>query len=251
MFLWGSSINALVGDSAKVAWTLDGAASERETWTLTSSFGRVYLHPNDAVRSIANWRNGSVLEFEVQGATTIIQRFDLGTMFASPVVDSFDQCVATEHPAQAPSVTDVPLTTEESLRYRAEPLPGSKTVFTSLSLTSASSQVRLSCGIDGLGVQVTGIGAASAAFIPGETVEVTWRIGSGAPQTAIWDAWPFNQSYRISPAADAAFYAAINGADSLSINVASDPVVTQTYGLADNGFWSTPVQPNLDACGDS
>ena len=30
--------------------------------------------------------------------------------------------------------------------------------------------------------------------------------------------------------------------------VASDPEFVETYDFAGNGFWSTPVQPNLDAC---
>ena len=251
VYLWGSLIDALVGDSAMVEWSLDGAAAQRETWSLISRNRRGYLSPIDAAQLIASWRDGSVLDFRVQGANPIDQRFDLGTMFASPVVDSFDQCVVADLPAQAPSVTDVPFTAEGSLFYQAEARNGSKWVYTSVYLRATSSGVALSCGVDGLGVQIIGIGSTGGAFIAGDTVEVTWRVGSGAPRTDTWDVWLLGQRYHISPADDAAFFAAINGADSLSISVASDPVFTTTYDLAGNGFWTTPVQPNLDACGGS
>lgn len=251
VYLRGSLIDALSGDSVTVESRLDGAAAQRETWRLVSVSGRGFLSPPDAVQSITSWRDGSVLELKVEGANAIEQRFDLGTMFASPVVDSLDQCVAADLPAQAPSVTDVPPTSEGSLIYQASAQYGSEWVFTSVFLRSEGGGVALSCGIDGLGVQVVGIGSAGSAFISGDTVEVTWRVGSGAPRTDVWDTWLLGQSYRISPTDDAAFFAAINGADSLSISVASDPVFSETYDLAGNGFWSTPVQPNLDACGGS
>lgn len=246
-----SLVDALIGDSVAVQWSLDRGPTQHETWVLTPFSGVGILHPIDAIRLIASWRNGSVLEFKVSGENPIEQRFDLGTLFASPVVDSFDECVEQDQLFQAAPITVVPSVTEGSLRYGASVAVGAKSGFTWLIFATESSYVRLSCGIDGLGVQVGGISASGGASIAGDTVQVTWRVGSGAPQTETWDAWLLGQSYSISPPDDAAFFAAFNGADSLSISVASDPVFNATYNLAGNGYWTTPVQPNLDACGGS
>ena len=112
-----------------------------------------------------------------------------------------------------------------------------------------SSRFEVHCGIDGYRVAIWGLGLASPLFILGDSVTVTWSVDGGPLVTADWDVWPWNVDYyAISPPEDAEFYAAIRNADSLTIDVLADVIFTQTYDFADNGFWDTPVQPNLDAC---
>ena len=157
-------------------------------------------------------------------------------------------------------VTNVQFTEQDNIWYEADSALGSSWTHTRLQLripsdagpewAGFSSFLEIACGTDGLGVAINGIGLASPAFISGNTAEVTWRVGNGPPQRGTWDVWPFaGDRHSISPQDDAAFYAAIQGVDSLSVSVASEPVFTQTYDFAANDFWTTPVQPNLDACG--
>ncbi len=79
-------------------------------------------------------------------------------------------------------------------------------------------------------------------------VSVTYGVNGGPGVAGTWDVWPWGSWYAISPQDDEAFYQAILGSDTLAITVASDPEYTETYDLKGNGFWTTPVQPNLDAC---
>ncbi len=260
LFVVGSAFDSLSGEQATVQWSLDGGPTQRETWTLTEQPPFKYLSPVDATPVIAVWREASLLNLEVLGANPIVQRFDLGTMFNAPIIDTFDQCLAMPPPAWTPPVTDVQITTQDNISYEADSAFGASWVYTRILLTipsgagaesaDYSSFIEIACRTDGLGVAIYGIGRASPAFIAGDSVEVTWRVGSGPPQRDTWNVWPFANSWHsISPGDDAAFYTAIQGADSLSVSVASDPVFTQTYDFAGDGFWSTPVQPNLDACG--
>ena len=273
LYLRGAALNSLNGEQATVQWSLDGGPTQREAWTLTELLSRKYLSPVDAAPVIAAWREASVLDLEVLAvpaaldldvltASPIVQRFDLGTIFSAPVIDTFDQCLAMPLPEWTPPVTNVQFTEQDNISYEADSALGSSWTHTRLQLripsdagpewAGFSSFLEIACRTDGLGVAIRGIGLASPAFITGDSVEVTWRVGSGPPQRGTWDVYPFaGDRYSISPGDDAAFYAAIQSADSLSVSVASDPVFTQTYDFADNGFWSTPVQPNLEACGGS
>ena len=262
LYLRGAALNSLNGEQVTVQWSLDGSPAQREAWILLEALSRKYLSPVDAAPVIAAWREGSVLDLEVLAAPPIVQRFDLGTMFSAPVIDTFDQCLAMPLPEWTPPVTNVQFTEQDNIWYEADSALGSSWTHTRLQLripsdagpewAGFSSFLEIACGTDGFGVAIRGIGLAAPAFIAGDSVEVTWRVGSGPPQRGTWDVYPFaGDRYSISPQDDAAFYAAIQGADSLSVSVASDPVFTQTYDFADNGFWSTPVQPNLEACGGS
>ena len=179
-------------------------------------------------------------------------------MFAQPGIDSFDECLAWPLPEWTLPVTDVAATSEEDLSYSGEATFGSNWPFTAVSLFAGEEVfegspdtrpfLTVSCGIDGLGVQIRSFGVSSA----GGSVEVTWQAGDGSTQTETWDEWIQGTDfpvYFVSPVDDTAFYDAIKGADSLTVSVASDPAFSQTWELSDNGFWTTPVQANLDACG--
>ena len=260
LFLFGSQLTGLGGPAA-IEWRVDSEPAVTESWVWNLLDPSGYLYAPDPLAVIASWRDGAVLNMTIGGAEPIQQRFDLGAMFSVPVVDTFDECLSRPSPSWSPPVQDVLTTRENNLSYVAS---GATSAWAATQLqlrvpsdtapewAPFSSILIVNCGVEGIGAGVVRIGNAQGVFISGDTVEVTWRAGDGLPQTETWDAWsPPWGSYSISPPDDAAFFAAINGADSLSVSVGSDPVFTETYDFADNGFWDTPVQPNLDACGGS
>ena len=262
LFLWGSQVDALAGRKATVTWSLDGMAPRQESWMVTSLGPRNYLSPPKASAIIAAWREAELLDFEVIGPNSIVQRFDLATMFGAPVVETMDRCLATGLPEWTLPVTGIPITSQGDLTYGANAGFGStwRTSFVRLRAAMDSSTLEtaepgssplltVTCGIDGIGIEIRDIDSAASAVISGDSVDVTWMVDDGVPQTSRWDIWPLVQGYGISPEDDAAFYAAIEAADRLSVSIDSSPVMDQTYNFGGNRFWNTPVQPNLDACG--
>ena len=264
LWLYGTRLAELSGDDASVEWSVDDAPAVTESWSLNHQGPFGILYSDDPQAAIAVWRDGALLEFAIPGSQLISQRFDLSTMFSAPVMDTLDQCLTLPPPTWDPPPTDVEYAAEGNLLYVADQRYFSWTS-TSLRLqvpsdaapewAGYSSQLHVICGIEGVGVGISDIGLAQSVYIADDTVEVTWRVGNGIPQTETWDAWqpPLGGAltYSISPPDDVAFFAAIRDADSLSISVGSDPVFVETYDFADNGFWDTPVQPNLDVCGGS
>ena len=259
MFLYGSLL-AELGGAAEVEWNVDADPVVSESWVWNLSGSNGFLYAADPLSVIMKWRDGAVLNVTIGGAEPIQQRFDLGAMFSVPVVDTLDECLSRPSPAWSPPVQDVLTTTEDNVTYVANGVTSAWAAAqlwlqvpsdTAPEWAPYSSLLTVICGVEGIGAGVMRIGNAQSVFISSDTVEVTWRAGDGLPQTATWDAWlpPNVGSYSISPPDDAAFFAAIRDTDSLSISVASDPVFTETYDLSGNGFWDTPVQPNLDACG--
>ena len=259
--VFGTRLADLSGEEATVKWSVDDAPAVEESWTVARVGVIALLSPADHQSVLEAWREGSVLNMTIGGAEPIQQRFDLGAMFSIPVVDTLDECLSRPSPAWSPPVQDVLTTRENNVSYVAS---GATSAWAATQLqlrvpsdtapewAPFSSLLIVNCGVEGIGAGVMRIGNAQSVFISSDTVEVTWRADDGLPQTETWDAWsPPWGSYSISPPDDAAFFAAIRDADSLSISVASDPVFTETYDLSGNGFWDTPVQPNLDACGGS
>ena len=254
----------LDAEEAQVEWGVDDAQKVSQSWALWHGETFGVLFAASPAEVIAAWRDGALLDLTIPVLPSASQRFDLSTMFSAPVMDTLDQCLALPLPTQDPPVMNQNLTMEGNISYRADERFSSwAATYLTLQVPSDaapewagySSQLGVGCGIEGIGVSISSIGLAQSVYISGDTVEVTWRVGDGLPQTETWDAWqpPLGGTltFSISPQDDAAFFAAIRDADSLSISVASDPVFTETYDFADNGFWDTPVQPNLDACGGS
>ena len=254
----------LDAEEAQVEWGVDDAQKVSQSWALWHGETFGVLFAASPAEVIAGWRDGALLDLTIPVLPSASQRFDLSTMFSAPVMDTLDQCLALPLPTQDPPVMNQNLTMEGNISYRADERFSSwAATYLTLQVPSDaapewagySSQLGVGCGIEGIGVSISSIGLAQSVYISGDTVEVTWRVGDGLPQTETWDAWqpPLGgtPTFSISPQDDAAFFAAINGADSLSVSVGSDPVFTETYDFADNGFWETPVQPNLDACGGS
>ena len=260
--VFGTRLADLSGEEATVKWSVDDAPAVEESWTVARVGVIALLSPADHQSVLEAWREGSVLNVTIGGAQPVQQRFDLGAMFSVPVVATLDECLAVPLPTWNLPVKEALRVTEDNVTYIAN-VAYSAWSATQLLLrvpsdtapewAPYSSRLIVICGVEGIGVGITHIGNAQGVFIEGDTVEVTWRVGDGLPQTEAWDAWlsPIWGSYTISPPDDTVFFAAVRDGDSLSISVGSDPVFTETYDFADNGFWDTPVQPNLDACGGS
>ncbi len=257
LLLGGSRFGEIATDQVEVVWSLDGGAEQRATWKKLANFP--YVHPDDALALISAWRHGQTLDITVENATAHTQRFDLAELFGTPIQAAMDDCLALPQPALPAPAGAVDPTTVDQLSYGSGATRGSTVASTSLSLrvpsddapdwAGYSSRFEVHCGIGGYRIAIWGLGLTSPLYIAGDTVEVTWSADGGPTKTATWDVWPWNREYyAISPQDDSALYAAIKDADSLTITVASDPAFQETYDLAGNGFWETPVQPNLDAC---
>ena len=261
--IYGESTSELFGDRLRVQWRTDGGAVHQAIWQVARFSTRsTQVSPELASEVIASWRNASELELTLLDAAPSSHRFNLGALFDNPVADTFDECLTMPIPPQSPPVTGIPVTFDAHLKYAADRLHGSSWINSFVQLKDNSplpdgadgidtrSELSISCRIDGISVRVSRLDTMQPVFVAGDTVEVTWNI-DGRLHTEIWDVWSTFNYYDISPPDDAGFYAALKGAASLTIRVASDPVISRRYELERHGFWNTPVQPNLDACNAS
>lgn len=210
---------------------------------------------------IAAWREASELEFRLIGADPTTHRFNLGEIFAVPVIDSFGACLAAPIPSQSPPVASVPDTESGELSFGALFLDGSAWLTSYIYLPDSDaaptqegeedirSVLAISCGMDGLFVGIAKLDAARSTFNQGDAVDISWTIDDRS-QSERWVAYTQSLRYAVSPTDDRAFYEALKGADTFTIRVASDPPISKTYELATHGFWNTPIQPNLHACGN-
>ena len=257
---YGSIVRSLLGDDVLVEWSVDGSAAQRETWKLTDSGVTEVVSPTRARALIASWRDASDLEIKLLDASPIAHLFNLKALFEMPVIDTLDACLAAPLPSQSTPVSGIPLTARGELTLEADFFGGSSWLSSSVSVkdTGAApvepdalderSALTVGCGVGGIEAQVLQLDAAESAFIAGDTVEVDWQIdGRSRSETGV--AWTQYFLYAIAPPDHSAFYEALNIARTLTIHVQSDPPITKTYELARHGFWDTPVQPNLDACG--
>ncbi len=239
-----------------VNWQVDSGDISTEQWTVTSTTFS-YISPPSARAFYAAIRQGSELSLSFEGDSTVSQVYDLTAIFGTPIQESLDECVAAEVSAAAAPVESSP-TVDGDIQYGAPNVGGQDVATTYVTLQipdhstrlGYSSSLRVSCAGARLGVNVFGIGLEDGRVIDGVTVDVTWQADDGAPRTESWNAWPgSNGGFHVSPPDDLAVFNAIKGAETFTITVASMPEFTQTYELATNGFWETPVQPNLDICG--
>ena len=255
--VFGSRFGEMTEGDLQVAWSVDGGPEQTETWRVVEFFGRPTAHPVIARDVISAWRDGSTLDLTLLTAEPHTQRFHLAELFSTPIQAQLDECLAMTPPDLDTPAGEIANTQEGNLTYGSSAAFGSTVKFTYMAVqlpsddtqSGFSTALRLHCGMGGTGITVHGLGQDRPAFIRGYSVEVTWSVDGGPESTSTWDVWPFNvHYYSASPPDDAAFYAAIKDADSLTIKVASDPEFIETYDLAGNDFWETPVQPNLDAC---
>ena len=257
VFLVSEHLADLTSDTITVDWQVDDGSEQSDTWDVWDFGGTLWLQPGSARAMIEAMRAGESLDITFQSAPAISRVYSLSAMFSTPIQEAIDECINAEVVGTSTSVEIQPRV-GDVLRYQALRIGGADAVSTSLGLAvlddaapdwaGYSSRLVVTCAGSKPGIEITGIGLVGGAVIEEDTVEVTWRVGSGTPQTGTWDVRPFGHSYAISPPDDASVLAAISGAEEFSVSVASDPVFTQTYELSDNGFWDTPVQPNLDQC---
>ena len=259
VMVFGPRFGELTEGDIQVTWSVDNGAEQTETWQVVEAFGRFIAHPVSARAVIDAWRGGSTLDITLHTAEPHTQRFHLAELFDTPLQAELDECLAMTRPDLPTPAGEIAETEEGDLTYGSNASHGSAFTSTHVDLQAPSddapqqygfsSQLLVRCGLGGPTVEASGIGVDRAVFIRGYSVEVTWSVDGGPESTSTWDVWPWSgEYYAISPQDDAAFYAAIKGADSLTIAVASDPEFVETYDFAGNGFWETPVQPNLDAC---
>ncbi len=259
--VYGAATGAFTGDHVQVEWSTDGTTTQRETWNVRLSGGSNSVSPPQASAIIAQWRHAAQLELRLSGASSAVHRFDLEGMFDIPVIETMDDCLATPTPSQSPPVTGIPTTVQGVLSYHADPLDGSSWLSSYILLLDSGeapaepgeldtrSSLFIACTVDGIGLWLTRVGAAESASIYGDTVDVTWTI-DGRTRTEVWDAWTQTFDYAIAARDHRAMYEALRGARALTIRIESEPPISKNYELARNSFWGTPVQPNLDACGD-
>lgn len=259
--VYGAATGAFTGDHVQVEWSTDGTTTQRETWNVRLSGGSNSISPAQASAIIAQWRHAAQLELRLPGASSDVHRFDLEGMFDIPVIETLDDCLAAPTPSQTPPVSGIPTTVQGVLSYHADPLDGSSWLSSYILLLDSGeapadpseldtrSSLFIACTVDGIGLWLTRVGAAESVSIYGDTVDVTWTI-DGRTRTEVWDAWTQTFDYAIAPRDHRAMYEALRGARALTIRIESDPPISKTYELARHNFWGTPVQPNLDACGD-
>ena len=255
----GARFGDLSGDEVEVVWSLDGGPEQRETWSVTAAYGSRWAHPDSAIALLSAWRNGMSVDLTLQTAPDYMHRINLSELFGSPVQAGFDECLARPQPTLPTPAGTVTETTDGQVTYNSGSALGSDVAATAMWLNVASesapawagysSRIAINCGIGGRTAVIYGVGLDRPVFIRGYSVDVTWSVDGDSESTSTWSVWPWSgDSYALSPPDDAAFYAAIKDADSLTITVASDPEFVETYDFAGNSFWTTPVQPNLDAC---
>lgn len=260
MSIYGERTSELDGNRLRVQWRTDGGAVHQAIWQVAQfSTGSTQVSPEFASAVIASWRNASELELTLLDAIPSSHRFNLEALFDNPVADTFDECLTMPIPPQSPPVTGISLTFDTHLTYAADLFHGSSWITSFVELMDNSplpdsaddldtrSELAVLCRIDGISVRVSKLDAMQSVFVTGDTVEVTWNVDTRS-HTEMWDVWSTFSHHDISPPDDLEFYAALKDAATLTIRVASDPVITKTYDLQRHGFWDTPVQPNLDAC---
>ena len=240
MSIYGERTSELDGNHLRVQWRTDGGAVHQALWQVAHfSTGSTQVSPELASEVISSWRNASELELTLLDAVPSSHRFNLDALFDNPVADTFDECLTMPIPPQSPPVTGIPLTFDTHLTYAADLFHGSSWITSFVELLDNSplpdraddidtrSELSVFCRIDGISVRVSKLDAMQPVFVAGDTVEVTWNI-DGRSHTEMWDVWSTFNYHDISPPDDAGFYAALKGAATVTIRVASDPVITKS-----------------------
>ncbi|MCY3569390.1 MAG: hypothetical protein OXH38_12225 [Chloroflexi bacterium] len=250
------------GDSLRLRWSLDGEPLVNFPWQQV----RGALHLRDAGAFLETVRPGSRLEVSLNNEERDTFAFDLPTILGSPAQVAFEECV------QSPMLAD-PLPYTEFDGWRGTKVPGvsyrvgsdrvggldwwTEVVLDEQSLRIdeplAFQQLHMTCGLDGVGVKLTNVGAGQPVFLRGwpATIEVAWDTDADSG-TGSWDVWNlefYNHGFTVSPADDHAFFQRVQGAETLTVWVQTEPYpVTLSFDFAQPGVWDTPAAINLNAC---
>lgn len=264
--LYGSVIDSALdrdhGVNQSVRWLLDGDPLVNFPWQQAQDA----LYLRDARASLDTVRLGSLLEVSLSRDSSDTFAFDLSALFGSPAQSAFDECV--EYPVRVD-----PLPYSEFPAWQRASVPGvsyrigsdsygglswwTEVVIDEQSVwvgePSAHQQLHISCGLDGIGVELTNVGASQPVFLRGwpPAVEVTWHTDVDSV-TESWDVWNLEfhrNGFSLSPPDDREFLERISGAETLTVSVPTEPhPVTLSFALGEIGVWDTPVGVNLEAC---
>ena len=250
-----------VGDPS-VLLSLDGEPLHDVTWRLR----RKVWHVQDDRSFLKDVGGGTHLLVSVDPGSGETLAFDLAALFGSPAQSSFDECVNHLVRTEAlPYTKDDPWVRSSvpGVSYRIGP-SGDEGLswWTGLGVDEQSAwpgepyarqRMSVLCGLDGISVDLTSVGSAQPVFLRGWplSLEVSWRtdVNTG---TEVWDVWRLGfhrGGFSLSPRDDRAFFEQIYGADSLTIDVPTEPhPVTLYFVLGEIGVWDTPAAINLEAC---
>lgn len=264
--LLGSAVDqALVlasGRDPGARWSLDGDPLYDVAWQGVP--GRI--SPRDARHFFKAVRQGTLLQMNVGPDEEETFTFDLAALFGSPAQSAFDECA--EYP-----VRTEPLPYTRFDQWERSSVPGVSYIigaggtrmldwWTSLVLDEQSAwsgkahtpqEMRISCGLDGMAVQLKNVGSSQPVFFRGwpAEVEVMWHTEADS-DTETWDVWDlefYKRGFALSPTDDLAFFHRIHGAETLTISVPTEPhPVTLSFALGEIGVWDTPAGVNLVAC---
>ncbi|MDE2744463.1 MAG: hypothetical protein OXI41_00575 [Chloroflexota bacterium] len=241
----------------RVQWSVDGGDVRDDIW-IDSWAG---YRPANIKEFLDVVIAGSTLDLTLGPASTLSGRLLLDAMFGTPVQPLLEQCLAH------PSAPDVPRTgkfwdTARGITYHwGRFILGRWDGWVRLQVDSLSvhredanqPMLVMTCGIDGLGIEIYGLEREFPFAASGTSVEVSWTANQ-TTMTDTWDLWTSNRSpvgRAISPRNDDDFYEAIRGADRLTVSSASNPRITDSFDLAGLGVWELTVIDGLDGCADA
>ena len=256
------AVDRSVGGDPIVLLSLDGEPLHDVTWRLRSTVWNL----QDDRSFLKDVRAGTRLLVSVDPGSGESFDFDLAALFGSPAQSSFDECV--NHPVRTeglPYTKDDPWVRSSvpGVSYRIGPSHDEGlSWWTGLGLDEQSAwpgepyvrqRMSVLCGLDGISVDFTSVGSAQPVFLRGWplSLEVRWRteVNAGAE---VWDVWRLGfhrGGFSLSPQDDRDFFEQIHGAESLTINVPTEPLpVTLYFTLGEIGVWDTPAAINLEAC---
>ena len=247
------------GAQLRVLWSVDGEEVHDEVWVKSWDGYR----PIDLRTFLDAAMTGRVLRLTIGNDLQLSAVVMLDVLFSTPVQGLLEHCLSF------PASPDV----LRSGRF-ADSQPGIiyrwgtsilgrwdgwvKVEVDSLAVhpeesSEPSPRLVLSCGIDGLGIVIYGLERDFPFAAADASVEVSWTADQ-TTATETWNLWTSNRSSlgrAISPRNDSDFYAAIRGADRLTVSSASNPRITDSFDLAGLGVWELPVIDGLDGCADA
>ncbi|MYA02558.1 MAG: hypothetical protein F4038_08715 [Chloroflexi bacterium] len=240
----------------------DGEALDDVVWRSGSGL----MYPQDGRDFFDAVRQATRLQVRLAPDDGETLAFDLSALFDTPAQEFFDQCA--EHPkrTEATPYTDADQWVRSNIPgvgYRIGTGNAQELDWWTLLILDEQSawsgapsghqEMRLTCGLDGIAIQLRNVGSGQPVFLRAwpAHVEVSWRTDV-KEVTESWDVWDleFHQDgFSLSPPNDRAFFEQIHGADSLTIDVPTEPhPVTLYFTLGEIGVWDTPAAINLEAC---
>lgn len=241
----------------RVRWSIDGGVARDDIWIESWSGYR----PANIKEFLDVVLAGNTLDLTFGSAQTLNGQLLLDAMFGTPVQKLLEHCLAYPSGPDEPRTGNFWDTAEGFTYHLGKFILGRWDGWVRLRVDSLSVRrddssqplLVMTCGIDGLGIEIYGLERDFAFAASGTSVDVSWTANE-ATKTETWDLWT---SYHtslgraISPRNDDEFYEAIRGADRPTVSSASNPRITDSFDLAGLGVWELPVIDGLDGCADA